>query len=122
MKPLKALNEYVDYVKQIQNAKDTLVKLEAEKVKLEQMKAVLGKFRNKESDSSGFGGSAQIQLLQAKIETIAHTLLTRYTQLEECEEKAKTGFEENATNLVERIEEEKENEDGWYGQRYHRDL
>ena len=71
------------------------------------MKVVLGKYRVKD-DSSGFGGSAQIQLLQAKIENIGQILQHRHTQLEECEEKARSGLESNAENLVARIEEEKE--------------
>ena len=84
-----------------------LDKLEIDKTKLEQMKVVLGKYRIKD-DTSGVGGSFQIQQLQSKIEAIAATLANRYTQLEECEATAKQAMEENANSLVERIEKEKE--------------
>ena len=103
-KPLKALNEYVEYVKQIGLAKETLAKLENDKVELERMKVVLGKYRIKDDTA----GSSQIQNIQSKIDNIAHTLTSRHTQLEECEERARQELEQNSENLVARIEEEKE--------------
>ena len=55
----KTLKEYVDFVKQVGNAKEILSELEKDKVVLESMKGVLGKNRIKD-DSFNAGGTNQI--------------------------------------------------------------
>ena len=53
-----------------------LASIDGEKQKLEAMKGVLGRFRNKE-ETGGAGGSQKIQNLQSKIDSINLVLDTK---------------------------------------------
>jgi hypothetical protein len=49
-KPIANLNTYVEFVNKLQQSKAQFIKLGEQKKKLEEMKAVLGKYRVKDGD------------------------------------------------------------------------
>ena len=70
------------------------------------MKGVLGKYRLKD-DSSSYGGSSHVSILQQKIEEISDKLEKLKTALVEAEAKSGVNKAGNVESLVQKIEEEK---------------
>ena len=66
----KNLEQYVQFVRSLKQAEDTLKECEVQKGELEVMKLCLQKYRDKESAANTLGGSSSVSALQQKIELI----------------------------------------------------
>lgn len=99
------LKDYVEYVRQLQESQVKSEAMEVQKKKLEDMKQVLGRFREK-SDTGISAGQSQIQLLQGKIEAITADLLSVKTVLAQAIGKRQEGAESNTEQLTQQIQQE----------------
>jgi hypothetical protein len=97
-KPISNLNSYVEYVNRLQNSKSTFVKLQDQKKKLEEMKAVLGKYRVK--DENAYTNSSKISQLQAKIDLLGDELYTVEDVIKKAEETATQNKDDNTASLT----------------------
>jgi hypothetical protein len=98
------LKDYVDYVKQLQEAQAKTEVIEQQKKKLEDMKQVLGRFREK--SEFGSQGASQIQTLQGKIDGIQQELQVVKGVLDEAKAKRGEGSETNTEQLTSQIQQE----------------
>jgi len=103
-KPITNLTSYVEYVNRLQAAKTQFVVLSDLKKKLEDMKAVLGKYRVK--DENAYTNQSKISQLQSKIDQLTEDLSQVEQIIKEAEEIAKANREENTGSLTEVIIEE----------------
>lgn len=98
------LKDYVDYVKQLQEAQAKTEVIEQQKKKLEDMKQVLGRFREK--SEFGSQGASQIQTLQGKIDGIQQELQVVKGVLDAAKAKRGEGSETNTEQLTSQIQQE----------------
>jgi dynein heavy chain len=98
------LTNYVEFVNKLQASKKLFEELSDKKKKLEEMKAVLGKYRVK--DENSFANQTKISNLQAKIDVLTDLLAETEEDIKKADERAKSGKESNMESLVEVITEE----------------
>ena len=87
------LTNYVDFVNKLQSSKKLFDELSDKKKKLEEMKAVLGKYRVK--DENAFTNQTKISNLQAKIDVLTDLLAETEEDIKKADERAKAGKEQN---------------------------
>lgn len=98
------LKEFVGFVESLNNSKIEATELEQKKGTLEQMKGVLGKYRNKDDS---FGVKSTVSDVQGWIENLNTKLTDLQGRLNNAETEASTRKAHNVETLVARIEEEK---------------
>ena len=102
---MKNLDSYVNFVRGVKSAEETIRECEEQKTRLEQMKVLLQKNRDKDQ-SVGFGSNSQtfVSQLQAKIETIGNWIERLHGQIAQAKEKAALSRDSNLVQLEQEIE------------------
>ena len=92
----------------LKSAGESLKWCDESKTRLEQMKVLLQKNRDKDSTQSAMpSGSGLVQALQHKIETITSDLVKLNEELIKAQDKAKMGRDSNLESLTQEIEKQK---------------
>lgn len=97
-KPITNLTSYVEFVNRLNQSKEQYDKLSDQKKKLEEMKAVLGKYRVK--DENAYTNQSKISQLQSKIDQLGDELMAVKDIITEAESNAQKNKEENTANLT----------------------
>lgn len=105
-KPISNLTSYVEFCNKLQQNKVQFVKLNEQKKKFEEMKAVLGKYRIK--DENAYQNSSRISQLQTKIDLIGDELLNVEILIRNADETALSQKESNVEQLTSVIQQEQE--------------
>jgi hypothetical protein len=103
-RPIANLNTYVEFVNKLQQSKVQFIKLGEQKKKLEEMKAVLGKYRVKDGDQ--YTSQSKISQLQSKIDQLGDELSAVEGIIKTAEETAQKNSENNVTMLADEIKTE----------------
>ena len=99
----KNLEQYVQFVRSLKQASDTLTDCEEQKQKLEIMKMTLQKNRDKDAAQNTMGGMSHVQTLQQRIETISSDIDRLVEELKQANQRAEMNREANTNSLTTEI-------------------